>query len=289
MDENQNLPQNDVEADDWDDVDLSDILGGNDETTEDNGEVQQQTDGDREADQQTEKADGEGAVAPDEQEAKQTEADQPFVLKHLDETREVNRAEVIELAQKGMDYDRIREAYDAYKGLGDLDTLREYKDFLEEMANGKSVSEMMDAIRISALVNQGMDESVAGEKVKLDRDRRAFEREKKMAQEKRDQAAAEQKAVDDRKKWEQDCISDFAKQFPNVQPKDVPKSVWDAFGKGETLVSAYRGYRVTELEKQLAAKAQADDNASRSVGSRLSTGKVEKEDDAFFDGWDDDY
>ena len=32
-----------------------------------------------------------------------------FVLKHLDDTHEVNRDEVIALAQKGLDYDRIRE------------------------------------------------------------------------------------------------------------------------------------------------------------------------------------
>ena len=287
MDENQNLQPNDVDVDEWDDVDLTDIMGGNNEADKDNGEVQVQPDADSQADQQAKQADGTGADVSGEPQTQQAEADQSFVLKHLDETRNVNRAEVIELAQKGMDYDRIRESYDAYKGLGDAATLREYKEFLEEMANGKPVSEMMDAIRISALVNQGMDESIAAEKIKLDRDRRAFERERQAAQAKAEESAKAQKEVDDRKKWEQDCISDFAKQFPNVQPKDVPKSVWDAFAKGETLVSAYRGFRMTELEKQLAAKEQAADNASRSVGSRLTSGKVEKEDDSFFVGWDD--
>ena len=38
-----------------------------------------------------------------------------FTLKHLDERRTVNREEVIALAQKGLDYDRIRAKYDALR------------------------------------------------------------------------------------------------------------------------------------------------------------------------------
>lgn len=289
MNEFEEMQQDETEADEWDDVDLSDILGGGDETTESNDDGQQQPEADQEADQQTGEAEGTDTDGAEGQTATQTQADQPFVLKHLDETREVNRDEVIQLAQKGMDYDRIREGYDAYKDLGDAATLREYKEFLEEMANGRPVSEMMDAIRASALVEQGMDKDLAAERVKLDRERKAFEREKSKAQAEKAEAEKAQTAADEHKKWEQDCIADFAKQFPNVQPKDVPQEVWNAFSKGETLVSAYRGYRMAELEKQLAAKTQADDNASRAVGSRLTTGKTEKQDDPLFDGWDDDY
>jgi hypothetical protein len=39
-------------------------------------------------------------------------SDQSFTLKHLDEIRTVGRGEVITLAQKGLDYDRIRGKYD---------------------------------------------------------------------------------------------------------------------------------------------------------------------------------
>jgi len=40
------------------------------------------------------------------------ERDGSFTLKHLGETRTVGRDEVITLAQKGLDYDRIRRKYD---------------------------------------------------------------------------------------------------------------------------------------------------------------------------------
>jgi hypothetical protein len=40
-------------------------------------------------------------------------SDQSFTLKHLSEVRTVGRDEVITLAQKGLDYDRIRGKYDA--------------------------------------------------------------------------------------------------------------------------------------------------------------------------------
>lgn len=290
MNEFEEVQQDETDVDEWDDVDLSDILGGgNDETPDNDGEVQQQPDADPKADQPEGQAEGADTDGAESQTDTENQADQPFILKHLDETREVNREEVIQLAQKGMDYDRIREGYDSYKDLGDAATLREYKEFLEEMANGRPVSEMMDAIRVSALVEQGMDKDLAAERVKLDRERKAFERERTKAQAEKAEAEKAQTAADEHKKWEQDCINDFARQFPNVKPQDIPKNVWDAFRKGETLVSAYSRHRVTELEKQLAAKAQADDNASRAVGSRVSTGKTEKQDDPLFDGWDDDY
>ena len=48
-------------------------------------------------------------------EAKEVKADAPktWMLRHLDEQKEVGEQEMVALAQKGMDYDRIREKYAA--------------------------------------------------------------------------------------------------------------------------------------------------------------------------------
>ena len=38
-----------------------------------------------------------------------------WTLRHMDEVRQVGEADMVVLAQKGMDYDRIREKYDESK------------------------------------------------------------------------------------------------------------------------------------------------------------------------------
>lgn len=283
MDEQEKVQTEPTEDVEWgDDVDLSDILG---ETPEEGGDDQQPED-EPNADQQTDEAEGTDADVPEQQTDEPAETD-TFELKHLDETRTVNREEVIALAQKGMDYDRIRAALDEVKELGDVETLREYKEFLEELSNGHPVSETIDAIRASALEQQGVDHEVAMQRAKLERERRQFERERSKAKSTADALAKEQQEADSKQKWRDKCIQDFVKEFPDVKPADVPKPVWDALQRGETLVSAYRGYRMKELEKQLAAKVQEADNAKRAVGSRNTAGKAKNPDDAIFEGFDD--
>ena len=61
-----------------------------------------------------ENADRQDAAAEDIQTEAEVQADR-FELKHLDEKRSVSREEVIALAQKGLDYDRIRAKYDALR------------------------------------------------------------------------------------------------------------------------------------------------------------------------------
>lgn len=61
-----------------------------------------------------ENADRQDAAAEDTAPEEEAETDL-FTLKHLDEVRTVSRDEVIALAQKGLDYDRIRAKYDALR------------------------------------------------------------------------------------------------------------------------------------------------------------------------------
>ncbi len=97
-------------------VDFSDLL----ETTDDDGgavDVAEgvETDDTAEADQPEAEESGEKTETGDTAEtgAEAKESDPTFALKHLDEVKTVGRDEVVSLAQKGMDYDRIREKLDA--------------------------------------------------------------------------------------------------------------------------------------------------------------------------------
>lgn len=98
-----------ADADDWSDITADsfadvedDAQGAPDTETQGNDAAPEieQNDGGQDAD----------AAQPGKNEEQQAQTDgQLFELKHLGETKNVNRDEVVTLAQKGMDYDRVTE------------------------------------------------------------------------------------------------------------------------------------------------------------------------------------
>ena len=284
-------------GDDWDDIDLSDLTDNDADTDFDS---EPETDGESgdntpeetaEADQQTQE-NPETEQTPDGETKNREQEDQLFTLKHLDETKQVTRDEVIALAQKGMDYDRIRAKYADYDSVreraetaeAELSTLREHEDFLKEMADGRTVDELIDDVRATALAGKlNIDHETALGRVRLDRERKQFEAEKSKA-EKQEQAEQQRKQTqqqqsDAKEQWKKDCFLEFAKQYPTVDPKSISGDVWAAFGNGETLVSAYSRIRLHELESKQAAQKKEEENAKRSAGSRQSAGKANRKDE----------
>ena len=284
-------------GDDWDDIDLSDLTDNDADTDFDSEPETAGESGDNtpeetaEADQQTQE-NPETEPTPDGETKNREQEDQLFTLKHLDETKQVTRDEVIALAQKGMDYDRIRAKYADYDSVreraetaeAELSTLREHEDFLKEMADGRTVEELIDDVRATALAGKlNIDHETALVRVRLDRERKQFEAEKSKA-EKQEQAEQQRKQTqqqqsDAKEQWKKDCFLEFAKQYPTVDPKSISGDVWAAFGNGETLVSAYSRIRLHELESKQAAQKKEEENAKRSAGSRQSAGKANRQDE----------
>ena len=284
-------------GDDWDDIDLSDLTDNDADTDFDTEPDVDGESGDNtpeetaEADQQTQE-NPETDTTPEETQKQQGQEDQLYTLKHLDETKQVTRDEVIALAQKGMDYDRIRAKYADYDSVreraetaeAELSTLREHEEFLKEMADGRTVEEMIDDIRATALAGKlNIDHETALGRVRLDRERKQFEAEKdkatKQEQVEQQRKQAQQQQSDAKEQWKKDCFLEFAKQYPTVDPKSISGDVWAAFGNGETLVSAYSRIRLHELESKQAAQKQEEENAKRSAGSRQSAGKANRQDE----------
>lgn len=271
----------------WPD-DISDIIAevqGDDSDTEPSSteeEATQTKDAEAEAGTGEETAaEDTGAEADGESEVKEPEPE-TFTLKHLDETRTVGRDEVVALAQKGMDYDRMRGKYDDVSA-----RLKEIDDWFSEYTSGKDFNTFRDDVEAARLAQQrGIDKATALERIKLDRERKALEAERQKATQAEGEAEAQKrKAAED--------IKEFNKRFPDVAAKlatdkdAVPQEVWDAVRRGERLVDAYDKYtakqdaaakdaRIKELEEQLKAKAQTDKNkknAERSTGSQKSDGE----------------
>ena len=265
--------------DDWDDIDLSDVVDTDTEKAEaEQEEIPAETETEpSEADQQTEK---EGEEQQEEAPAAEEPAEQTFDLKFLGETKTVSRDEVITLAQKGLNYDKVLVERDTTKSeleqLGGISLLRDCKEFLEELAaeSRMTVSDLMDSTRAEVLAKkEGLDNSVALQRIKLDRDRKAFEAEKARKE-------AERKAKNEAEEKQNRDILSFVQAYPEVQPQDIPKEVWDSVHRdGISLTAAYSAFENKKLREEVKAwKSKAETaeqnykNQQRSTGSQSTAG-----------------
>ncbi|MBU5626545.1 hypothetical protein KQI82_06380 [Oscillibacter sp. MSJ-2] len=213
-------------------------------------------------------------------EAKQTEEkaaqDIAFKVKYMDEEKTVSAEEAPALIQKGMDYDRIRVKYDEAKPV---------IEFMSRYAReaGVSLSEYVDHLRIEEKKAAGMPEEDARRAVELDN------REERLRQEEASSAkAAEQTAASIAAAEKQRAdIEAFAREYPDVNPTEIPREVWDKVRSGESLLGAYTRYENETLKVALAAASKARENAVRSTGSLKSAGSDNTNRDPFDEGWED--
>ena len=285
-----------ADADDWSDITADsftdvedDAQGAPDAETQSNDAAPEieQNDGGQDAD----------AAQPGENEEQQAQTDgQLFELKHLGETKNVNRDEVVTLAQKGMDYDRVTEKNTQLENQvseqkQQLAQLTEHENALQELAkqSGTTVEELVENMLIAVTKSKyGIDDDgMALERVKLDRERRALDQERAALATKNQEQ--EQQAANE--KWRGECFDAFAKAYPDVDPASIPNGVWEAFNRGETLVSAYARERNKALEAEIARMKSEQEtrdrnaaNAARSTGSQSSAGKTGS-DEAFDALW----
>lgn len=204
----------------------------------------------------------EAADQPAEEEPESTEleeapdTDQWLELKHFDEVRKVNKEEAKVLAQKGMDYDRIR---------GKLGELQRYEDFLNEIKGDfASIDDLMDDTRA---------------RLKADKDGISYEDALSKVKEK----PAETKQTKDEilEQIRQQSIKDFALAHPDIQVQDIPQEVWEDVFKTNNLEASYAKYEAKSLKDQIAVLQKNAQNKSRSTGSMKSSGNSTNEKSEF--------
>ena len=211
------------------------------------------------------------------EEGKEEKADQRFTLKHLDEVREVDRDEVIVLAQKGMDYDRKTAMLN--------DTIANYEEFLKELCpEGLTIEDLMDMTRARMLQESEREKgNELSETDALLRVQRQRAENRKAAKEKAQNTEQQQKEAAEHK--QKADINNFVAAYPDVKAADIPKSVWDEVNKGSDLLSAYTRYENKMLRDENKALKQNEKNKSRSTGSRKTEGAAAAK-DAFDAVWD---
>ena len=215
--------------------------------------------------------------------ADDTDAGQTFTLKVNKEERKVTLEEMTALAQKGADYDRVKEQntksqqtiQDLQAQLEDFNSRKAVLEVLDIVAEktGTKLEELAEMLYLNVRKSAGASEDLAKEELKRARV------EKELSGFKTQKAQNEQQ-VENAETRAQREIEAFKKDYPDVQLTDelVSKLTPD-LQKGTSLSAAYRNLekaqadaRIKELEQQLAAKTQNDKNKKRSPGSQKDSG-----------------
>lgn len=286
---NENETEVVVDDDNYD-VDLSEY----ENLTEDDGDGNQTEPTEtEETSQEQGSAQGEDEQAHEDTVAdEQTGTEEPmFDLKYNKETKQYTRQQVTELAQKGLNYDRVTEQRDRLQQeISDLTKFRDENSAILDTlraaaeASGKSVPEYLTSIRTNLLVAQGISPETARERIlREDAEQRLHSQQKAEEAEANRKRDAEQRQKDD--------IARFQKKYKDVDPKTIPQEVWEAVRGGELLTDAYGEYQRRELERQLreaneklAIRAKNESNRQKSLGSLQST-KQETGKDPFLEGF----
>lgn len=189
--------------------------------------------------------------------------------------------------QKGLNYD---------KKLQELENLQNSK--LEKYAKTKAdelgitVDEYMDRVeqyekeqqkaqeeeQLDEMISNGVPEAIAREVIATSQLRRELQKKENELKAKEE---AQAKESEKNREYEQ-----FLKDFPDVNPEDIPKEVFEDAEK-TGLSNAYMRWQLKELQNQLNVAKQNQKNSEASVGGVTETGptKEKHERDPFLEGF----
>lgn len=213
--------------------------------------------------------------------AKPSEPEESYTLKHLGKEVKVNREELIITAQKGLDYDRVRGSYDRIEGLA--------------RQSGVSVDEFLSTLDQRAsetVINNRMQELLGSGEYSESAARKMAEMEYRLNQQ--EKAAQERKEVKNREQAFRKQIGDFVlnnpefmQEFPDAQ---IPQEMVDSINGGMSMDGAWAKYQLgkerkanEEMKRQLAEYEQQKKNsesAAPNVNSQVDGG----EKDPFLEG-----
>ena len=173
--------------------------------------------------------------------------EQAFLLRHLGREYSLPREETVRLAQKGMDYDRIRKDRDSLHAF--RDKAEQAYDLIAAMAadNHTDVPDLIARIEAKRMEQKGTPAEKA---------RQLAER-----------SAAQEKARREK--------NQLQRLRPELDIEALPGEVWEEVREGQGLVSAYLDYENSRLRAQLAAMKSEQINRERAAGTRRSAGQAD--------------
>lgn len=225
----------------------------------------------------------------DDSEKPSDKPEETFTLKVNKEERTYSREEVISLAQKGADYDRVKEQLgksqqtvsELQSQLAPLTEHQETMESLQLIAKelNTDIPKLLDGLRLSAYRKQGLSDEVANERLLR------MKAEQENARLKSGKSTAV--PVDENKQRVQKDLDEFRKAYPDVQlTQDLLQELMPNIQDGVSMLQAYRkreiaqkdaviaerDQKIAELERKIDAEKQNKANRAGSPGSQKDTG-----------------
>lgn len=225
-----------------------------------------------------------------EEASEQPAQEQKFTLRWNKQDKVVGVNEMTELAQKGLDYDRIKGKLetvqaDLQKNLDEQAPIFEALKIASE-TSGIPIENLIENVQVGVLKAQGMSEREAKAEIRASR---AERKAKALESPGKDDTAQDTQAEDTNSRASRE-IAEFRDTFPGVQLTEelVNKLAADVQG-GMTLTNAYYKLENTRLQaelaeqkRQAAAQAQNEKNKRTAAPGQNDTGGG-REKDAFDD------
>lgn len=214
------------------------------------------------------------------QEAPPESQPETFTLRVNKEERNVSREEVITLAQKGADYDRVKGQLSESRS--QIQALQEKLDTLEMISKAANISvdDLVNQLHVNMLVKGGKTEAEAKAEIRALK----AEAELKAVRDKEAASQADTESLTARAERE---VGEFRKRFPGVElTKELCDELSGDVQKGMTISEAYqkremaqKDAQIAELNRKLAAEQQNRKNKASTPGSQNdSGGRREKSD-----------
>lgn len=261
------------------------------EDTEEGGEAEQEGEEEPDGEENTEDehtSDSEESPAEDGAEPDKEDSD-TFTLKVNKQEQQVSRDQVISLAQKGLDYDRVKEQSQRHQ-----QTIQELQETISknqgvidilELISSQSkmpLSDVAESLYYSFRKGAGVSEAEAKLELKnarLDKELNSMKSQKAQDQQESQQSDAEARYQKD--------MEEFKAAYPGVQlTEDVVDKLVPDVRAGMSLTAAYRkmeraqeSARIAELERQIAAMKKNKSNKQSTPGSQQDSGGRRVKDD----------
>lgn len=208
-----------------------------------------------------------------------------LTVKHLGVEKELSEEEARALAQKGMDYDHLRQQYDGLKNSEELTMLDQmaaemgmdrasYIKALSQFNQNQATAQYVEELKKQY---PNTEEAVLQELAKTQLTQR-------QEQEKQAKLTQQQQAEKAQKEAFAAQYQAFVSEYPDVDPTKLPDDVMQSMAAGETMLSAYRAYELKKLKADYAALIKNKDNSQKALGN--VKGKPQDDEDAFLLGFD---
>ena len=194
------------------------------------------------------------------------------------QTQSLPRSQIIELAQKGMNYDHVKGQLDGYKN---SDTQKLLAKLVAD--TGISPDEYLGRV-LGSIGDRQVQELADAEGISPELARRLFDAENKV----KDYEASEQSRQSNAKFDK--MLQNFAKNHPDVRAEDIPPEVWAKVQAGADLEGVYATHKNSQLQGEIdTLKATIEQLKQNKMNEQKAVGPVRgeqagKDEDAFLQG-----